>query len=137
MLTTIHLLIVIVTGLLVVYSDEQALMWVLGKKTILNSSRITFLHRAVSIGLALLLITGGLLYIRDVSFYLSQTTFIVKMVTIAALILNTYFIEKFSHIATSRTFASLSKSERLPLFISGAVSAVGWVTVIVCGLTLS
>lgn len=137
MLVTIHLTIVILTGLVVLYSDEQALMWVLGKKPILSPVRITFLHRTVSIGLALLLITGGLLYIQAVPAYLSDSTFIIKMIAIAALIFNTYFIEKFSHVATSRTFASLETSQRLPLFVSGAISAIGWVVAIVCGATLS
>ncbi|MDB5190028.1 MAG: hypothetical protein JWN49_354 [Parcubacteria group bacterium] len=137
MLVTIHLTIVILVGLLVLYSDEQALMWVLGKKSILNRTHITLLHRSVSIGLASLLITGGLLYIQAVPAYLSNQTFIVKMVAIAALILNTYFIEKFSHVATSRSFSSLASSEKLPLFISGAVSFLGWVVAITCGLILS
>ncbi len=136
MLTVIHIIIVIGTGLIVLYSDEQALLWVLGKKSMLHPARITFLHRAVSVGLALLFITGGLLYLRAVPFYLSDTTFIVKMTAITALILNTYFIERFSHIAMSRTFSSLSTPERLPLFISGGVSVAGWVTAILCGLLL-
>ena len=105
MLVTIHLTIVILTGLVVLYSDEQALMWVLGKRPILSKKKITILHRTISVGLALLLITGGLLYIQAVSAYLSDSTFIIKMTAIAALILNTYFIEKFSHVATNRTFA--------------------------------
>jgi hypothetical protein len=137
MLVTIHLTIVIVTGLIVLYSDEQALAWILGKKIVLNPVRITLLHRSVSAGLALLLITGGLLYIQAVPAYLSDPTFVIKMTAIAALILNTYFIEKFSHVATSRTFRSLSIAEKLPLFISGGVSAAGWITAILCGWFLS
>lgn len=137
MILTLHLSIVIALGLLVLYSDEQALLWVLGKKPILNGARIMILHRTISVGLAALLITGGLLYIQAVPAYLSNSTFIIKMTAIAALILNTYFIEKFSHVATTKTFASLKTSERIPLFISGVVSALGWITAITCGWILS
>ncbi len=137
MLTTLHLGIVIVTGLLVLYSDEQALAWVLGKKAQLDGKRIAFLHTIISVGLGALLITGGLLYLRAVPAYLSDTTFIVKLVAIAALILNTYVIERFSHVAISRPFAAVSHRERIPLFISGGISVAGWATAIVCGLLLS
>jgi hypothetical protein len=137
MLVLIHISVIIVTGLLVLYSDEQALLWVLGKIPVLDQKRVTVLHRSVSIGLALLLITGGLLYIRDVPFYISDPVFIVKMVAISALILNTYVIERLSHIATTRSYSSLTEKERLPLFISGAVSVAGWGIALICGILIS
>ncbi len=137
MIVTIHLIIAIITGLLVLYSDEQALMWILGKKEMMDSRRVHFLHTAVSIGLALLLITGGLLYHASAAAYLSVTPFITKMVVIFALILNTYAIERLSAVALTRSFASLSHKERIPLFISGAVSFGGWATAIICGLLIA
>ncbi|CAN5711513.1 hypothetical protein BH11PAT2_BH11PAT2_08790 [soil metagenome] len=137
MLAIIHFGIVILTGMVVLYSDEQALQWVLGRKRILNKARIAFLHRSVSVGLVLILVTGGFLYLRAVPAYLTSPTFIVKMVAVGALVLNTYFIEKFSHVATSQTFASLPKSKRLPLFLTGGISVMGWGLALLCGLILS
>ena len=136
-MATIHLIIVIATGLLVLYSDEQAAAWVLGKKSTLPAARIAFLHKAITIGLTLLLLTGGYLYLRGVEAYLTLTPFVVKMVAVAALIINTWAIDRLGHVATVREFASLSHRERVPLFISGAVSFAGWVTAIICGLIIA
>jgi hypothetical protein len=137
MLVTIHLSIAILTGLVVLYSDEQAFMWVLGKKDVLEKSRINFLHYAVTAGLTLLIITGGLIYSQAAPAYLSIMPFVTKMVVIFALILNTYAIDRFSAVALTRSFASLSSKERIPLFITGAISFAGWATAIICGLLIS
>lgn len=136
MLITLHLSIVIATLLVVLYSDEQALMWVLGKKETLSAQSVHLLHNIVTIGLGLIIITGGLLYIQAPAAYLSDTTFLVKMAAVAALIVNTYVIDRLSPIALSRSYASLSKAERIPLLISGAVSVAGWITALVCGYFL-
>lgn len=135
-LLPLHIAFIIGTLLLVLYTDEQALMWMLGKKRVLNEKSVRLLHHAIATGLALLLITGGLLYSSAAISYLSNPTFIAKMVAIAALIINTYFIGKFSPLATMHSFKELTRSQRLPLFISGAVSVVGWVGAVVSGLLL-
>ena len=137
MLVTIHIIAVIGTGLVVLYSDEQGFLWMLGKKKVLNQKRVALLHHLVAAGLAVLLITGGLLYIQAVPYYLSDPTFIIKLIAISALILNTYAIERFSKVAISKTFSSLTSSERLPLLVSGVVSVLGWITALVCGILLA
>ena len=136
LLLPLHIICIIGTLLLVAYTDEQALLWVLGKKQRLDERKIMFLHHAIAIGLALLLVTGGLLYARAATRYLADPTFIIKMVAVAALIINTYFIGKFSPLAITHSFKELTPQQRLPLFISGAVSGIGWVTALVCGLLL-
>jgi hypothetical protein len=137
MLVLLHIIFVILTGLVVLYSDEQAALWIFGKTPVLNQKRITLLHHLVAAGLACLLVTGGLLYIRSVPFYITDPIFVAKQIAIAALILNTWAIDRFSRVATTRAFASLSKKERLPLLLSGGVSIIGWLTAITCGLLLS
>lgn len=136
MILTLHITAVILTGLLVLYADEQALMWMLGRQQVLAADRIKFLHNAIAIGLGLLIVTGALMYAQAAASYLSSPTFVVKMVAVGALILNAGAITTLSSIATTRSFTSLSLRERMPLFISGAVSATGWITAIVCGLLL-
>jgi hypothetical protein len=136
MLKILHVIFVIATLLAVAYSDEQALMWMLGKKQTLSPSLVATLHTLVSWGLGLLILTGGLLYFRAPQAYLSDPTFIVKMVAIAALIINTYVIERLAPIATSGPYSAISRSERTKLFISGAVSVLGWATALFCGFLL-
>ncbi len=137
MLTTIHLGIVIGTVLVVLFADHQGLLWMRGKDARMPANRVRFLHRTVTAGLVLLLITGGLLYTRAAPAYLSDPRFLLKMSMLFMLIVNTYFIERFSQVAIEREFASLSPSERIPLFISGGVSFIGWVTIIICGLLIA
>lgn len=137
MLQTIHLIVAITTGLVVLYADEQALAWFLGKRERLDPRTTSFLHLAVTIGLASLLVTGGLLYVRAPAAFLSSALFIVKMIMVFALICNTYFIDRFSRIAISRPYALLSRRERLTLLVSGSVSFIGWATAFVSGLLLA
>lgn len=132
----LHFGIVIITILFVLYADEQGFMWVLGKKKKLSASLLHFLHQAVAISLGLLIITGGFLYYRAPVAYLSNATFEIKMIAIAALILNTYVISRFSPVASIRSFSELTQKEKLTLLVSGAVSVAGWITAAVCGLLL-
>lgn len=136
-MTLIHLTLVILTGLIVIYSDEQAFMWVLGKKHTLNARTIDILHIVVSIGLAGIIATGGLMAIRSLSYFLSDPLFLTKMFFVGALIINGFFIDKLSTTATERPFRELSNRERLPLLVSGAVSVTGWVGAGICGLILA
>lgn len=134
---TIHLVIASLTGLTVLYADEQALLWATGRRERFNADTARFLHRVITGGLVLLLITGGLMYIQSPRAYLSLATFDIKMAAVLALILNTYAISRFSEVGVARSFASLSTRERLPLYISGAVSFLGWATAFLCGLLIA
>lgn len=135
-MTGIHVLFVIISLITVVIADEHALMWMLGKKQTLPAKRVEIFHVVTSLGIAGLLLTGGLMFMDRASYLLSDTTFLVKMGFVGALVINGFFIGAFSKVATTRTFASLSTKERLPLLISGAVSGIGWVGAVICGALL-
>lgn len=81
--------------------------------------------------------TGAFLYAGSAAAFLTSTTFLVKMAAVAALIVNTAAIAVLSPVASSRSFASLTRREKIPLFVSGFVSLAGWVTAIACGLILA
>lgn len=132
-----HIIALILTSLAVLYTDEKALQWVRGKKETLP---VTFIHRAhilVSIGLASIIATGGLMFLSRVDSLLHTQVFLVKMVFVGTLVINGFFINRLAVTATERPFASLSSREKFPLFISGAVSVIAWVGAIICGLLLS
>lgn len=136
MIITLHLVALFFTVCLILYADEQALMWFLGKKSILDKKVVHWLHTGVAIGLGLMILTGAFLLFEAPVAYLSYSVFLVKMVAVAALIINTGFISHFSHVAINNTFVSLTPKQRTPLFISGGVSVAGWLTAIICGLML-
>ncbi len=136
-MTFLHVAAIFVTGLCVLYSDEQGLMWMLGKKETLNAKRIAVLHAVVSIGLALVILTGGLKALTALSYYLSNPLFMVKMGFVLVLIVNGFFIGKLSTLATTRSFVSLSTKERLPLLVSGTASVLGWGGALLLGFLLA
>ncbi|HVM58868.1 MAG TPA: hypothetical protein VMT80_00870 [Candidatus Paceibacterota bacterium] len=135
-MVTLHILALCVTFALVLYADEQALQYVRGRIEMFQARTAGFLHYAVALGLASIMITGGLMYARSPQYYLSDPTFIVKMVAVAALIVNSAFIERFSTLAAAVAFTDLSPSERRAFFVSGGVSMFGWGTALLCGLLL-
>jgi hypothetical protein len=134
---TIHLAIAICTGALVLYSDEQAFLWLRGKVDVMIPKRVKVLHHVVSAGLALLMLTGGYMYAQAADAYLSFPAFAVKMLLILALIINSYFIDRLSTVACERSFRSLSHPERIPLFITGVVSFACWAGAFICGLIIA
>ena len=132
----IHIFAICITGLVVLYSDEQGLRWMLGKVEVLNARRIAFLHGVVSIGLPLVILTGGLMAVPALDYYLQNPVFIVKMGFVGVLIVNGLYIGKVASLASTRSFASLTSHERFPLFISGTFSVLGWAGAILGGLLL-
>ena len=130
----IHLALVLATLALVAYSDEQGLVWVLGKKEILLEKKLRTLHYLVSGGLILIIISGLTLFSNDSSYYLDKPQFIVKMAFVFTLVINSFFIGKFSKVAITRSWKSLSPNERLPLIISGGISFLAWAGAAIGGL---
>ncbi len=131
-----HITAIIVTGLCVLCSDEQGLLWILGRKKLLERDRIVFLHIAISLGLSLIILTGGLLALPSLSYYLQNTTFLIKMGFVGALIVNGIFIGSIATQAATRTFASLTSRQRIPLIVSGAASVLAWGGALTAGLVL-
>lgn len=135
-MTEFHVASVILSLLVVLYSDEQGLLWFLGKKKTLSAKRIQILHVLVSIGLGGILLTGGLMFLDRSDYLLQEPIFIVKMLFVLALVVNAFFIESISKLATQKAFVELTTTERRRVLISGAVSVIGWIGAGVCGLLL-
>ena len=131
-----HVAFVVLTLLIVVFADEQGLLWFLGKKQILSKRRVDLLHVLVTLGLGGILTTGGLMFIDRSEYLLQQPVFITKMVFVLTLVINAAFSGSISRLATEKSFKELSGAERTQVFVSGAVSIAGWIGAGVCGLLL-
>lgn len=135
-MNTLHVIAVFGSLIAVLYADYHGGRWFRGKVETLAQATVDRMHAAVSVGLAALLLTGGLMFIDRASYLLSQPVFIAKMGFVLALVINGFFIGRISRLATSSSFAALSPSQKRTVFISGAVSAIGWLGAISLGIIL-
>ncbi len=133
----IHVLAIVVTGLLVLFADEQGLMWMLGRKATLSAKLLTILHRSVSIGLACIILTGAIMVSRDPAYYFANPVFLIKMSFVLVLVVNAFFVGTLSKVATTHAFSDLSPRARTPLLVSAALSVTGWAGALLLGLKLS
>ena len=73
-----------------------------------------------------MIVTGFALFWPTRHFLLTRPQFYVKMAFVVTLLANSFVIGKLKDTSTTRPCASLSTREKIPLFISGAVSTVSW-----------
>lgn len=135
-LADIHLALACCSVAMVLLSDQYGARWMRGRVHTLDRRIVSRLHLLVWIGLVALVVTGGLLFWRAPAYYLSQPLFMLKVLFVAVLILNGVLIGRLMHVAVEKPYAALSYSELLPLFVSGAVSMLGWFSVLGLGLYL-
>lgn len=126
-LLQIHITAVFVTLGIVVIADSHGLLWVLGKLKTLPAARMNLLHWATWTGLAVILTAGVFMFLGYGDYLLTLTAFRFKLLFVFALLINAFVIGKHMHIASSTSFAELSKKERFTLLFSGAVSGVCWI----------
>jgi hypothetical protein len=73
-----------------------------------------------------MIVTGVFLFIPMREYLLTRPQFYIKMAFVVTLIANAFVIGHLQKRATTHSFKDLSFKEKLPLFISGAVSTVAW-----------
>lgn len=116
-----------VAGTGVMVADSSAMNWLRGKRETVSRAAIFIAHWIVTIGLAGLIVSGLFLFWPLREYLVGQPLFWLKMGFVGALVINSFFIEQLMHVAAYRPFAELSVRERVPLFVSGAVSGISWV----------
>ena len=129
-LLNVHLIAMLFSVGIILLADKEAFAWVLGKKPLLEPKRIHRLHYAMWAGLLALIASGFFMFLPQASYLLTEPLFIIKQLFVAVLVVNAIIIGRFSHVALTETFASLPWSERLPLLVSGAISAFSWASII-------
>ena len=120
----------------VILADHLGFTWIRGKSQTLPEDKIKKYHKRVWIGLILMIVTGFTMFWPMREFLLSRPQFYVKMLFVAGLLINSFAIGKLSLLPITRTFASLSTKEKVPLLISGAVSTLCWLGAIAGGFYL-
>ena len=124
----IHLAILCITVVGIILADKYALSWVRGVNQVLDAKRLKKYHYWVGVGLIGMIITGVVMYSgKTDELNVSNLAFVGKMCFVGLLVINSFVIGALTRVATVRTYASLTLKEKMPLMISGIVSAVGWV----------
>ena len=108
----LHLLSLAYVAWNVFHADHLGFKWMTGKVDRLEQKKVDKYHKATWVGLGLMIATGFTLFC------------------------NSFVIGKLKDIAVTKTFASLSTKEKIPLFISGAVSTVSWLMAALAALYL-
>ncbi len=137
MLLTLHLTILSVTLVGILLADHEGYLWVRGKKKVLDAKRVTLYHRWVGAGLLGMIASGFFLFWPMREYLLTQNPkFIVKMMLVSILVINSFAIGELSRIATEKSFSSLTIREKLPFLASGALSGACWAGAILLGFFL-
>ena len=128
---SVHIFAFIFNITLVVIADALGLWWVLGKREVLNATVMKWLHSLIWFGLSLSILTGATLFWEARDYLLSVPAFYTKLLFVVALVVNSFFIYRHLHIVSERSYNSLNVNEKTPLFISGGISTICWVGVVV------
>ena len=135
-MTALHLLFLFIALPSVLYADFLGLQWIRGTQATLERTTMHRLHIVVYVALAGLILTGLLLFSERSTRLLANSAFIMKMVFVAVLVVNSVFIGVHMHKALSSPFATLTRSERVRILASGVVSTLGWIGAIIGGLMI-
>ena len=133
---TLHLASLFGVGAVILAADRNVFAWIRGKKIVLRESRLRLLHALTWLCLVSLIATGTIMAYPMRSYLLSDPAFIEKMLFVAILAVNALLIGRLMGLATKRSYASLSRHEKAPLFMSGAVSLFSWLAATYLGYHL-
>lgn len=121
-----HLGFLGLAGLGILAADHAAFQWLTHKRDVVGKRELFVSHWVVSLGLAGLVLSGLYLFWPMRDYLLNQPLFWIKMAFVAALIINSFFIEYLMHTASHTPWRELSMGERLPFIVSGGVSTLSW-----------
>jgi hypothetical protein len=123
----LHLTFLALAACGIVYADSLAMRWMRGKTEVLEHTHLNRAHMIMSVALLGMVCTGVYLFWPAKYFLIHQPLFLLKMGFVITLIINSFFIDEMMHVARHSSFAMLTSKQKIPLFISGAVSTICWV----------
>lgn len=122
----LHLAFLAFAAVVILVADHDGYLYLRCKKLLLDAKRLKHLHLCIWIALAGMILTGVAL-VADEPEVLAETTFLVKLLMVAALVVNGVVIGQLLKLSISTPFAQLSPKQKLALFTSGSVSVSCWI----------
>jgi hypothetical protein len=130
----IHIGFLCVAGVGILMADHAAFQWLTHKRDVVGKRELFVSHWVVSIGLTGLVLSGLYLFWPMRDYLLVQPLFWLKMAFVAALIINSFFIEYLMHMASHTPWRQLAISERVPFIVSGGISTLSWLGALLVAL---
>ena len=122
---------------LVVLADSVGLLWVFNKIQNLPEKFITYAHKLIWLGITVSIVTGAFMFWNLREYLLSTPAFYTKMFFLLALMINAFLISKHLKKAlTIGSFALLEPKHKKSFIISGFVSALSWIAVVISATQL-
>lgn len=132
----IHIACLCVAGVGIAVADHAAFQWLTHKRDVVGKRELVFSHWTVAAGLSGLVLSGLYMFWPMRDYLLGQPLFWLKMAFVAALIVNSFFIEYLMHTASHTPWKHLSFGERVPFIVSGAISTLSWLGAFLVAITL-
>jgi hypothetical protein len=134
--TWIHFAFLATALLGILLADSSAFAWMRGNVDTVHRKTVFRLHWIVTVGLSGLILSGLYLFWPLREYLVMQPLFWLKMFFVVTLLVNSFFVERLMQVATERPYSSLTAEERLPLYISGAISTLCWLGAITVAILL-
>ncbi len=131
----LHLLSLAFVAVVIIIADHDGYLYMRGKKAVLDATKVKRLHQLAWVGLGAMIVSGVGLIAKDPD-VLADSGFVVKMLMVAALIVNGVVIGQLSKVASVTPFVSLSTKQKLALLASGGVSISCWIGATLIGFGL-
>ena len=125
-------MVALVFGMLnIIVADYKGFAWFRGKVATLPSKTMRHIHNHIWLSLALLVLSGSVLFSYHQAELLASPAFYMKLLCIVMLSVNGVYINRHMAVASEQSFASLPEAEKRALIMSGVVSVVAWLGAIV------
>ena len=132
LMLTIHIVAFVLNVALVVVADGLGALWVLGRLERLNADVLNNIHKFLWAGLLLSVITGALMAYESIEYLLTVPAFQIKLVFVTALVINSFVIHKHIQVPVVSSFSEVDSRTKKSLLVSGVVSTVSWISVVIC-----
>jgi hypothetical protein len=132
----VHLLALAVAACGVLAADKVGFSWIRGKVRTLSPRTLHILHETLSYALAALIVSGLYLFWPMRDYLLHQNLFLLKMLFVGVLVINSVVIDRLMLVATKVPFAMISPKGKVVLFLSGAFSFACWAGAAIAALVV-
>ena len=133
---TVHILSLLFAVCIMALADKEVFAWLRGKKETLIEKRMYLYHILMWEALFALIGSGILLALPRLSYLITQPLFVIKMLFVGILFVNAIILGRLMPVTSERGFSSLSKEEKMSVYMSGVISAFSWIATTLVALTL-